>query len=114
MIMKGNIYKAFLLLFACILLQREAVAQVNLDKYNVVWDSLSKNSSESMPCGGGDIGMNVWADSREIFMYVARSGNFDENNALMKNGRITIQFMPNILYSGKFKQELHLKEGYVT
>ena len=26
---------------------------------DVVWNSQSRNSSGSMPCGGGDIGMNV-------------------------------------------------------
>lgn len=29
---------------------------------NVVWNTSSRNSSESMPCGGGDIGMNVWVE----------------------------------------------------
>ena len=27
---------------------------------NLVWNTQSRNASESMPCGGGDIGMNVW------------------------------------------------------
>ena len=27
---------------------------------NVIWNTPSRNSSESMPCGGGDIGMNIW------------------------------------------------------
>jgi len=27
-----------------------------IDQYNVVWTSQSKNSGDSMPCGGGDIG----------------------------------------------------------
>lgn len=31
-----------------------------LDCYNVVWDTPSRNALESMPCGAGDIGMNVW------------------------------------------------------
>lgn len=33
---------------------------VDLKPYNVVWTTQSQNSSESMPCGGGDIGLNVW------------------------------------------------------
>ena len=28
--------------------------------YNVVWGTQSSNSSESMPCGGGSIRLNVW------------------------------------------------------
>jgi len=36
---------------------------------NVVWDTPSRNSSESMPCGGGDIGMNVWVE-RGIYCFI--------------------------------------------
>jgi len=103
--------------FAIIFFFVFAFAQLNAqtnNSYNIVWDSQSKNSSESMPCGGGDIGMNVWAENGEILIYVAKSGNFDENNALMKSGRIRVKLFPN-LFDGKiFKQELHLQEGYVT
>jgi hypothetical protein len=99
------------------------------DNYNIVWNTPSKNASESMPCGGGDIGMNVWVENGDLLVYVAKSGNFDENNALMKTGRIRIkldskettslELHPDIpkLKKGKaanFKQELHLQEGFIT
>ena len=32
------------------------------DQYNPVWTSMSRNSGESMPCGGHDIGLNVWVE----------------------------------------------------
>ncbi len=68
-----------------------------------------------MPCGGGDIGLNVWVENGDILVYMARSGSFDENNGLMKAGRLRIRLSPNPLEGGKiFKQELHLAEGYVT
>ncbi len=67
-----------------------------------------------MPCGGGDIGLNVWVEKGELFIYVARSGSFDENNGLMKAGRLRLNFMPAVFDGKTFKQELHLKEGYVT
>lgn len=54
---------------------------------NFVWNTQSKNSSESMPCGGGDIGMNVWVEKGDILFYVSKSGCFDENNTLLKQGR---------------------------
>lgn len=82
--------------------------------YDVVWTTQSKNASESMPCGGGDIGMNVWVEKGELFIYVARSGNFDENNALMKSGRIRVKLSPNPFAGTNFKQQLHLQQGYVT
>ena len=34
---------------------------------NVVWNTPSRNSSESMPCGGGDIGMNIWVEEYRNF-----------------------------------------------
>jgi len=82
--------------------------------YNIVWTTQSKNSSESMPCGAGDIGMNVWVDNGELLIYVARSGSFNEDNALMKAGRIRVKLSPNPFHGKIFKQELHLQEGYVT
>jgi len=82
--------------------------------YNIVWTTQSKNASESMPCGGGDIGMNVWVENGELLIYAARSGSFNEDNALMKAGRIRIKLSPNPVDGKVFKQELHLKEGYVT
>ena len=80
---------------------------------NVVWTSQSKNSSESMPCGGGDIGLNVWVEKGEIYAYLSRSGTFDENNTLLKLGRVKIKLSPNPFEGETFKQELVLKDGYV-
>ncbi len=89
-------------------------AQQTINKYDITWNTQSKNASESMPCGAGDIGMNVWVENGELFIYVARSGNFDENNALMKTGRIRVKLLPNPFNGANFKQQLHLENGYVT
>lgn len=67
-----------------------------------------------MPCGGGDIGMNVWVENGELLIYVARSGSFNEDNALMKAGRIRVKLSPNPFNGKIFKQELHLQEGFLT
>lgn len=79
------------------------------------WTSQSRNSSESMPCGGHDIGMNVWVENGDILIYVARSGMFDENNTLLKAGRIRLSLSPNP-FNGKdanFSQTLKLNDGAV-
>lgn len=100
------------ILIVLAILVDEALAQE--PDYNIVWATQSNNASESMPCGGGDIGMNVWVENGDLLIYVARSGSFNEDNALMKAGRLRIKLFPN-LFSGKvFRQELLLKEGYVT
>ncbi len=85
-----------------------------LDQYNVVWDSPSLNSSESMPCGGGDIGLNIWVENGDILCYLSRSGAFDENNVFPKLGRVRIKLSPNPFDgSENFRQELKLRQGFV-
>ncbi len=86
----------------------------SLASYNVVWTSQSRDSGESMPCGGGDTGLNVWVEKGDLLLYVSRSGTFDENNALLKLGRLRLKLSPNPFSPGQpFRQELHLKEGFV-
>ncbi len=85
-----------------------------LDTYNVVWSGPSTNSSESMPVGGGDIGLNVWVEDGELLVYLARAGCFDENGALLKLGRVRVKIEPNpFTFDGFFQQELKLREGLV-
>ena len=81
---------------------------------NVVWNTPSRNSSESMPCGGGDIGMNIWVEDGDVLFYVSRSGTFDENNCQLKQGRFRLRLSPNPFKETRnFRQELKLKDGYV-
>ena len=84
-----------------------------LDDYNVVWDSQSENSAGSMPCGGHDIGLNVWAENDDILFYMQRSGSIAENNEYLKLGRIRVRMTPNPFTEGHFKQTLNLQQGLV-
>lgn len=86
-----------------------------LKDYNTVWDIQSKNSAESMPVGGGDIGLNVWVEDDIVYAYFSRSGTFDEHNTFLKLGRLKLELTPNPFTQGDgFKQELVLEDGYVT
>src|SRR5205809_1075833 len=67
-----------------------------------------------MPCGGGDIGLNVWVENNELLFYVARSGTFDETNALLKLGRVRVKLSPYPFEGNSFQQQLVLKDGYVA
>ena len=80
-----------------------------------VWTTQSKNSSESMPCGGHDIGMNVWVENGDVLFYVQQSGWFDENNTLLKAGRWRIHTDGQQTEQG-FEQRLCLDDGavYIT
>jgi hypothetical protein len=82
------------------------------EKNNVVWTSQSNNSAESMPVGGGDIGLNLWVEKGDVYLYLSRSGTFDENNTLLKLGRIKLNLSPNPFTGKTFKQELVLNDGY--
>lgn len=88
------------------------VLAVGAQPQDYEWTSPSKNSSESMPCGGGDVGMNVWVENGDVLFYLSRSGCFDENNTLLKLGRFRISLSPG-LDMQSFRQILHLNEGYV-
>ena len=80
-----------------------------------IWHSPSKNSSESMPCGGHDIGMNVWVEDGDLLFYISRSGMFDENNTLLKAGRWRLRLASNPFRDtdGTFSQKLCLNDGAV-
>lgn len=101
------------LIFILCLLTSQLLAQSEIAHYNVVWNSQSVNSSESMPLGGGDIGVNVWVEKGDIYLYLAKSGAFDENNTLLKLGRVKVSLSPNPFEGKTFKQELVLKDGYI-
>lgn len=77
-----------------------------------VWTSQSKNASESMPCGGHDIGLNVWVEDGDILFYLQQSGWFDENNTLLKAGRWRLHIEGNPL-AKDFEQRLCLSDGTI-
>lgn len=109
------LFRNMLSLAVCLLTSFVLGAQSSfVDNYNVVWTTPSDHAGASMPCGGGDIGLNVWVEKGELLIYAARSGHFDEHNGLLKAGRLRIRLSPNILEGVDFRQELHLQEGYVT
>lgn len=103
----------FLVILEILILSTASAADYKPKDY--VWTTQSRNSSESMPCGGHDIGMNVWVEDGDVLFYVSQSGWFDENNTLLKAGRWRIHFddQPAV---GTFEQRLCLNDGavYIT
>lgn len=89
----------------------------NISVYDVRWTSQSANPSESMPCGGGDIGLNVWVDDKGIIHFtLSRNGAFDENNMLLKQGAVSLQLSGapfHKLHAKDFLQQLRLETGDV-
>ncbi len=67
-----------------------------------------------MPVGGGDIGVNAWVEEGELLLYMDRSGFFDENNTMLKPGRVRVAVEPNPFVSGtRFRQTLDLESGRI-
>lgn len=107
-------YYSILVILSCFLVLPKAKAQDNeLKNCNITWTTQSKNSSESMPCGGGDIGLNVWVENGDLLFYMSRSGTFDENNAFLKLGRVRVHLSPNPFEGKVFQQKLNLQDGSV-
>jgi hypothetical protein len=112
--MKKKFRHSLLILMAFASPALSLYAQDELGNCNITWKTQSKNSGESMPCGGGDIGLNVWVENNELLFYIGKSGTFDENNTLCKLGRVRIKLSPNPFEGKSFHQELILKDGYVN
>ncbi|MCY1719347.1 DUF5703 domain-containing protein [Prolixibacteraceae bacterium Z1-6] len=106
------IHIAFICLFAFSCNQTGQKSRI--DQYNIIWNTQSKDASESMPLVGGDIGCNVWVENGDILLYLQRSGSFDENGEYLKMGRFRIRLNPNpFVNQSLFRQELKLKDGYI-
>lgn len=104
----------FVGLLFCMWLSGYGQKPAEIEQYNLTWNTPSQNAGESMPCGGGDIGLNVWVEHGDLLFYIARSGTFDENNALLKLGRIRIKLSPNPFGGEQFSQQLQLQNGSVV
>lgn len=89
----------------------KAVADYKPKDY--VWTTQSQNSSGSMPCGGHDVGMNVWVENGDILFYVSKSGMLDENNTLLKAGRFRLNIKGQPFSSTDFEQRLCLDDGAI-
>lgn len=84
-----------------------------LKNYNITWNTQSRNSGESMPLGGNDIGCNVWVENNKLFVYMAQSGAFDSYGNMLKAGRLCISFEEDVFRDG-FRQQLILQEGCIN
>ena len=86
-----------------------------LDRYNVVWQSPSKDSSGSMPLGNGDVGLNVWVqEDGDLRFYISKTDAWSGICRLLKLGRLRIKLSPNPFAQGlPFRQTLKLRRGQI-
>lgn len=94
----------------------QAAAGVNpVDRYNVRWESPSRDHHGSMPLGNGEVAANVWMTAEgELHLYLARTDAWDDYGRLVKVGKVRIRLTPNpVAAGGAFRQELVLSQGAV-
>jgi len=91
----------------------------NLDACDVSWDVPGPTSSQSMPIGNGDIGLNVWVEpSGDLAFYIGKTDTWNADvkgsSGLMKVGGVHISMSPSPLVAGApFVQRLKLHEGEI-
>jgi len=72
-----------------------------LARYNIVWDSPSKDYSGTMPLGNGDIGVNVWWETNgDLQFYIGKTDSWEDNSRLAKVGKVRVRFTPDLFRSG--------------
>ncbi len=60
-------------------------------RYNVIWNAPGATSSDSIPLGNGDIGLNVWTEpGGDIVFYIANTDAVDALGRLLKVGRVRL------------------------
>ncbi len=103
-----------LLLFS--LLASAAMRAEDLDPISandVIWTTPGKNSSDSMPLGNGELGINLWVEENgDMLFYLGRNDTFSEVSQLCKAGMVRVSLSPNPFLAGTpFRQQLKLREG---
>jgi len=103
---------AFLSAFA---IGAEAQMSSSPERYDVVWDRPSRDSSGSMPLGNGDVGLNAWVEEGgDLLFYISKTDAWSENGRLLKLGRVRIKLSPNPFTKGApFDQRLRLGQGEI-
>lgn len=80
-------------------------------RYNVIWDSPSKDANGSMPLGNGDISANAWIEPNgDLCFYIGKTDSWDDNGRLLKVGKVRVKLDPAPTTT-KFRQELSLADG---
>jgi len=85
-------------------------------RYDIVWETPSKDHTGSMPLGNGDLSVNCWVeDSGDLIFYIGKTDSWDDNGRLLKVGRVRIQLDPPPLTPlEQFQQKLSLVDGTFT
>lgn len=112
--MKHHLIALFLAIPSACALADEANPSADrswLDAYNIAWSEPGTKAIHSMPCGGGNIALNVWTTPNDLLFYIASPDSWD-GQAQVKMGRVRISLSPNP-FTGNFRQELKLADNSI-
>ncbi len=84
-----------------------------LSSYNVVWDTPSQGSVDSMPLSGHNLALNVWSDGKDLLMLAGSPNCMDESGRQVKLGLIRLTFDPPV-FEKSFRQELRLEQSEIV
>ena len=102
-------------LTALLLAPLVALHAADISRYNLVWNSPSKDPSGVMPVGNGDIAAGVYAiENGDLFLLLAKNDAYTYLGDIFKTGRVRFTLDPNPFKSGKpFRQTLDLPTGSI-
>lgn len=86
-----------------------------MSRYNVVWNTPSRDATGVMPLGNGDLAAGVYAiENGDLYMLLAKNDAYTYMGDLFKTGRVRISINPNPFDAGKsFRQTLDLPTGSI-
>jgi hypothetical protein len=84
-----------------------------VDRCNVAFDSPSKDFHGAMPLGNGAVGISAWVEENgDLLFYIGKTDAYDDNNRLLKLGRVRVKLTPNpVAPGGPYREELRLGSG---
>lgn len=103
--------------FACVLADEAPPAAIPdadrswVDAYNIIWTEPGTKALHSMPCGGGNIALNVWTTKDDLLFHIASPDSWN-GQTQVKMGRVRISVSPNP-FTGNFRQELKLADNSI-
>ena len=90
-------------------------AAPDMSRYNIVWNTPSKDASGAMPIGNGDIAAGVYTiENGDLYLLLAKNDAYSYQGDLFKTGRVRVSLKPNPFQAGKpFCQTLDLPTGSI-
>ena len=100
---------------ALLLAPLPALQAADMSKYNVIWNSPSKDATGVMPIGNGDIAAGVYAIANgDLYLLLAKNDAYNYMGDIFKTGRVRVSLDPNPFKTGRaFRQTLDLPTGSI-